>query len=334
MQTQSATEPAHAAEAPRGRPPTMLKAPVFMVGSVRSGTSLLRIMMGSHPKIAANPEFGMAVDRMDEQGDFPPLDAYHRWLAHDRIAGLYQFHVDPTLDYPHLVDSFLQQRRQREGKPVVTATVHHHYDRLPRIWPDAKFIYIYRDGRDVARSIIEMGWAGNYWTGVQRWIDAETIWARFAPTLPEDRKLEVCYEHLIERPDEQLARICGFYGVEFDKRIYDYAKTSTYGLPDPKYSYQWKRRLTEEQIRLAEARIGPMLARRGYELSGLPALEVTPTMQRRLRRQDWWYRARFRMRRYGLPLFMADYVVRRTGPRRLQERLLAKLNAIDNSHLK
>src|SRR6185369_10561789 len=96
------------------------------------------------------------------------------------------FTVDRSLSYPQLIDSFLQQQRARSNKPLVGATVHRHFDRLLRIWPVARFVHLVRDGRDVARSVIEMGWAGNLWTGCDRWIDAEQLWAKFSQMLPPD----------------------------------------------------------------------------------------------------------------------------------------------------
>jgi hypothetical protein len=66
--------------------------------------------------------------------------------------------------------------------------VHRHYDRLLRLWPEARFIHLVRDPRDVASSCIGMGWAGNVWTGVTRWIEAERLWDEvrgdLAPTGP------------------------------------------------------------------------------------------------------------------------------------------------------
>jgi hypothetical protein len=67
-----------------------------------------------------------------------------------------------------------------------------------------------------------------------------------------------------------------------------YPETTTYDLPDPSYIGQWRRKLSEYEIRLVESRIGKMLMKRGYKLSGLPPLTVTSTMEKKLRLQDWW----------------------------------------------
>lgn len=312
----------------------LLESPVFMVGSARSGTSLLRLMLGHHPLIAANPEFGMAVHAMGPHGEFPDLPEYYEWLARDRIAGHYGFHVNRALDYPHLVESFLRQRAVDEDKPIVTATVHHRFDLLLKIWPDARFLYILRDGRDVARSVIHMGWTGNVYYGCERWIEADERWCELAPTLSEDRKLEVRYEDLILKPERELMRICSFYGVEYDDAIFDYTKKSQYEMPDAGLVHQWKHNLSTYELQQLDARIGARLAARGYESSGVPALSFGPLRRAGLAFQNWSWKVRFRARRFGWPVFLADYIARKFHLGALERRTRERMQAVINASLK
>jgi hypothetical protein len=161
--------------------------PIFLVGAERSGTTLLRLMLDHHPEIAFFSEFEFAIEHVSGRGDFPDVDSYRHWLGNDRIFLDSGFHVDPTLAYPELVRSFLEQKRYRDRKPLVGATVHAGFDRLGSIWPDARYIHLLRDPRDVARSTIAMGWAGNVWTGVERWLEAESTWSRLRDDLPRER---------------------------------------------------------------------------------------------------------------------------------------------------
>src|SRR4030095_2960604 len=96
--------------------------------------------------------------------------------------------VDRSLDYPGLMKSFVSQYGRRSRKPIHGATCHKHFDRLLRIWPRARFVHLMRDGRDVARSCIGMGWSGNVWCGAQRWIDAEELWAGLAERIDPARR--------------------------------------------------------------------------------------------------------------------------------------------------
>jgi len=314
--------------------PAARQEPAFIVGAVRSGTTLLRLMLDHHPKLAFHFEFEFAVDQVGAEGDLPDLDSYHEYLSQNRVFQLSEGTIDPRLDYRQLVNSFLQQKKSRDGKQFVGATVHHHIDRIGHVWSEAKYIHLLRDGRDVARSCSAMGWAGNMYTAVDRWIEAELTWQRLRKEIPEDRQLEVRYEDLILEPEKTLTRICDFLDVDFDEAIYRYADSSTYEMPDAKLTQQWRRKLSDEQIQLAEARISAMLTERGYELSGLPLLDISPRQQRKLRRQDWLWRAKFRLDRYGLPLFTADYFARRLPFPALTRWCKDRINAVDNSHIR
>ena len=76
-----------------------------------------------------------------------------------------------------------------------------------------------RDGRDVARSVVEMGWAGNAWAGCSPWIEAERLWERLSGELPPDRQLSVRFEALITNPVEVLTGICKFCRVAYDEAM-------------------------------------------------------------------------------------------------------------------
>ena len=136
---------------------------VFLVGSERSGTTLLRLMLDHHPEIAFEKEFDFVVSKVSETGAFPQVDAYLEWLATVRAA---DYAIDRSLDYRSLVTDFLRQKQAASGgKPRVGATVHRDFDRLRFIWPDARYIHLVRDPRDVSRSVVQKGWAGNVYQG-------------------------------------------------------------------------------------------------------------------------------------------------------------------------
>ncbi len=308
--------------------------PIFLVGAERSGTTVLRLMLASHPQLAWCNEFEYAVDLVDEDGTPPPLEEYYEWLETHRVFRATEFEIDRDLTYPQLVNSFLSQKRSRENKPLVGGTVHRHFDRLLGIWPDARFIHLIRDGRDVARSCIGMGWAGNVWTGVGRWLDAEQLWEQLCLELPRERFFELKYETLIEKPVETLTRLCEFIGIPYDEAMLNYARNTTYGLPDVRFIAQWQHKLDQREIQLVESRVGKMLVERGYPLSGLPPLAVNEAMCRRLRWQDRWERAQFRLRRYGVPLFLESYLARRFGSKEWKKQVKLKIHGVEANYLK
>ena len=307
--------------------------PIFLVGAERSGTTLLRLMLDHHSQLAWCNEFEYSVDLISN-GNLPELDVYYSWLETHRIFQATNFKIDRDLNYSQLINSFLIQKQIREGKPLVGATVHRHFDRLLPIWSNAKFIHIVRDGRDVARSCIGMGWAGNVWTGVERWIEAENLWADFSQSLSPWQKTEITYESLICDPQNVLENLCSFLEISFEPQMLAYDRTTSYNLPNPKFIYQWKHKLSDLEIQLIESRIADMLQERNYELSNLPSIQVTPVMVQKLKLQDWLKQRQFRIKRFGLPLFLADNLSRRLQLNSWQKSVKLKINDVQKSYLK
>jgi hypothetical protein len=308
--------------------------PFFLVGAERSGTTLLRLMLSHHPEIECAPEFEFLVQRMPAPGVWPDLEEYRAWLATSRIFVPHALEIDESLDYPALVRSFVDQHRERSGKPIGGATCHLHFERLDSIWPEARYVHLLRDGRDVARSCIGMGWEGNVWYGAERWIVAVSTWARLSRSIPDERRLELRFEDLVVDPEATLGRLCEFLGTDFDPAMMDYAESSTYSRPDPALIEQWRRKLDPEALALLEARIGGLLRENGYRESGVPPARVGAARRWGLYLDNRRRRFRARRERYGLSLILADRLSRSLGLKGLQEKVILARNEIDNRHVK
>jgi len=316
-----------------------VERPIFLVGAERSGTTLLRLMLDHHPRIAFHEEFAYAVELVGEDGEFPDVEKYCQWLQQQRGFRLRNYALDRRSSYPDLLNSFLWQKIQRDKSSqtveVVGATIHRHFDRVLFIWPDARFIHIVREGRDVARSRVKMGWAGNVWVGAAAWVEVEAQWTHLQMKPDSDsRWIEVKYENLVTRPRETLASICDFAGVQYDDRMLSYTEHTSYGPSDPQLAQQWRRTLTEKEVRLVEARAGTMLEHRGYALSGLPRLTVGPALRLVLLLHHRLRTAEFRIQRYGLGLVLAKALARRLRLRRIHQRLTLYEHEITNAYLK
>lgn len=310
-----------------------IKQPIFLVGAERSGTTLLRLMLDHHPKIAFLYEFEFAVDQIDKQGRYPNMQKYHDYLAYHRIFLGANLEIDTRLDYPALVDSFLQQKQARDNKPFIGATVHHQFQYLAKIWSQAKFIHLIRDGRDVARSTIQMGWAGNMYMGVERWIEAELVWQQMAKQLAPEQQLSIHYEDLIEDAEGILKQVCEFVGVAFDKEMFSYADKTTYSVPDPKILQRW-RKLPQKDLQLVECRVAEMLTERGYPLSGHPILPDTAWLKFKMKMDNRVRNILFRIQRYSFNLWLADLISRRFGLTKWQQKVRLKMNEKDKEYLK
>lgn len=315
------------------RPSGEAAGPVtFLVGAERSGTTLLRLMLDGHPDLAFRYEFELAVDLVGDDGSWPDLETYYEFLRTFRWVDPPP-HVDRSLDYPALVRSFLEQKRRGDGKPRVGAAVHRHFDRLLHIWPDARFVHLVRDPRDVARSCLGMGWAGNVWSGVSLWCEAERLWERVRAGLPRERYLEVRYEDLVVDCRAELRRICAFLGLEYDDAMLDYPRRSIYRAPDPSLAEQWRTKLSEREIQLVEARTRGMLVPRGYEPSGLPPIDPSPLEQLALRVHSRAERARWAARVLGPRLWAERALASRVGPKIWRESVTFRTNEVINAHI-
>ncbi|MCR4303418.1 MAG: sulfotransferase [Gallionella sp.] len=306
--------------------------PVFLVASVRTGSTLLRLMLDSHPNIVNPGECDFLFDQVSDDGTPPDVDRYREWLKFDRIFLGKKLDVDPTMNYAGLMDSFVNQMQQHDS--VIVMNVHRHFFRIPKIFPRAKYIHLIRDGRDVARSCIGMGWVGNVYYGIDTWRDAETAWEKLKDTLHPSQYMEIKYEDLLEDVELGLGQICQFLGVAYSESMMDYASKSTYSLPDKRLSYQWKTKYNRRELSLVESKVGDMLLSRGYELSGVFAYGPSLIEKAELYVQNKWFRIRRQVSAYGFSLFLQYYLARKLGISQWERALKAKINAANAKMLK
>ncbi len=312
----------------------MQAEPIFIVGAERSGSTLFRLMLDHHPAIAVCPEFEYVVDPLVGLDQWPDLEQVTRALKSNWIFQEQNLRIDETLSYPDLARFFLDQVRQRRGADIVAAVVHRHFDQLDRIWPKARYLHIVRDPRDVARSVVAMGWAGNVWHGSARWVQVERTWDRMRRSLQADRFTEVKQEQLIADPRAVLTRVCDFIGTAFTESMLSYPAHTTYGAPDPALIGQWQTKLSPRQVSLVEAAAGNMLATRGYEPSGRPAPRPSAPRRAALRIHDKLKRIQFRLRQLGLGLLLADFVTRKFPIRPWREAVDGHLRAVWKQNLR
>lgn len=298
---------------PRDIPNNMLQGvqqPVFLVGAERSGTTLLRLMLDHHPEIAFNLESEYMVTQISDDGVYPEIGAYRKWLIQNRVFKHSHFTINETLGFVELLNDFLLQKKNRDAKQFVGATVHYQFSKLHWVWPRAKFIYLFRDGRDVARSVVQMGWAGNTYVAADWWLNAEREWDLLRRQLSPDQWIEIRHEDLICDTRNVLLKVCEFVGTNYDERMFDYVHHSAYGLPDRSLSHQWRKNMSSHDLRLVEQKIGERLAQRGYPLSGLPPLSVSVTRDKYICLQSRWVTFLRRCKKFGLRLVLQEFTSR------------------------
>ncbi|MFK7897275.1 MAG: sulfotransferase [Myxococcota bacterium] len=311
-----------------------LDAPVFLVGTTRSGTTVLSLMLGSHPALAHLGEFEWPWDFPSDE-DRPDLAEYHHWLSTNRHFNHHRVEIDSALGFDDLVRSFLEQMwemddPERECKALVTQ-VHRHYEQALRIWPNARFIHIVRDGRDVCASWIKFAWLGNGHRAGHDWKAAMEEWRAAERLIDPANRIELRFEDLINDVENQLARLCEFLGLPYDEAMLRYHEHTTYGPIDPNQAGKWQTGLDRRHLRLFEAVAGEELEAQGYPRSDEPAYAMRPWSRLWLRIDDAIRHNLGRVEKYGFSIWFWDHLTRRLPIAGAHDAVQLRINAVENS---
>lgn len=238
-------------------------SPVFLLAAPRSGAQLLRNMLVQHPDIIIAPECDFLVDAISADGRFMKREAFLRSIQFDNGFNRLGLLIPQGLPFVGIAQNLLDQvAAAKPGASIVGVTVQRYFDRLLWLWPDARFIHLVRDGRDVAFAQVQAGKAGNMWHGIADWVDAEILWDRMSHKLPLDRQFTLKYESLVGEPNYELHRICQFLGIAYDPAMLE--RTS----PPPREDIGRWRKTAITELQAAEHRAARWLLQNSYFLSG------------------------------------------------------------------
>jgi len=307
--------------------------PIFLVAAERSGSTMLRLMLTQHHDLAFAGEFDFLIDGISPEGRFLKRAAFMRAIELDRVFLHHGLTIPPDVNFVGIARSFLDQiGTAKPGARLVGATLHRNFDRILWLWPDAKFVHLVRDGRDVALSAMAMGWAGNMWQAIRKWVEVETLWRRMAIKLPAARQITIKYEMLVADPERELTRITDFLGVGFDQAMLDYPRHSTYGAPFTSSIGRWKK-ADMSSVQAAEHRAAGSLLQNGYVLSGSVR---APSLIRRLalRIQDRNAIAAHRRAMLGDRLWLKSILLQRFGTQKARADIARIENEIIDRSLK
>lgn len=203
----------------------MANAPApFIVGVARSGTTLLRLMIDSHPLIAIPPEthFIPAIDpKADAEAFLSVVLSSSRWadfrvdeeMFRRDVSSLPRFTASAGLRifYRQYAERFQKTRWGDKTPPYAV-----HIDKIASLLPEARFIHLIRDGRDSALSFrgLWFGPGSDAEAHARMWRDriAKTRQLAAQHRLPY---LELRFETLVRRPEASLRTVCDFLEVPF-----------------------------------------------------------------------------------------------------------------------
>ncbi|MFI7596932.1 sulfotransferase family protein [Actinoplanes sp. NPDC049681] len=275
--------------------------PIIVVGCPRSGTTMLQLMLHAHPRIAIPPETRFVLAAYRERREFGDLrlPENRRALARrivDRVETRFcDLGLDPEETVERIVaaegtlgsvlGAIFQGYAARFGKPRwgdKRPAYLHNIDILLRLFPDAQFINIVRDGRDCVASLKEMSWhRKDIYATVAAWERAVDDARRAARRLDGSQWYELRYEDLVADPGSELTQLCAYLGEDYHAAMAEPSAVAQVAVPSFKTWHarthkpvttqrvqSWQTRLTAEEIALCEAALGSRLVANGYELSG------------------------------------------------------------------
>lgn len=258
-------------------------APVIVGGCGRSGTTIFRVILDTHPNMCCGPESVLFAPR------WPRLDTLTGRFMTDE--GTVREMLDRSRSQASFIDEFFQRYAAARGKPrwaeKTPANVRHLGFTFEH-FPKARFVHVIRDGRDVVCSLrthpryavvdgemVELHTSNPIEQCIDRWVRDVRAGLRFRK---DPRYTEVKYEDLVSRPRETVQRICGFIGEEFHEgmlRFYEvreqsrnyvhFAQTPEATMPIYTHSVsRWRTELGPDDIALFKKQAGGLLNHLGY----------------------------------------------------------------------
>jgi hypothetical protein len=303
------------------------KAPVFVLGCGRSGTTLLYHMLLSAGNFAVyrtesnvinllEPRFGdLSIARNKQR----LLEAWYNSRLYT-LSGLDKEEIDAKVmqechnggDFLRIIMSEMAKKQGVERWADTTPEHLLHLHRIKQTIADALIIHIIRDGRDVALSTDKQGYirplfcdrtspkmvAGLYW----EWMVNKG--RRDGRDLGEDYT-EVHFEELISQPQETLARLGRFIEQDLDYERIRRSGIGSVSAPNSSFgdasgedfnpSGRWKTGYSPEELEMFERLVGRTLEENGYELATAAHKKLNRTDLRWMRAA---YRAYFDMKLY------------------------------------
>lgn len=197
---------------------------------------------------------------------------------------------------------------------------HSYVPTLLRMFPDALFIQLVRDGRDCVASLKKMPWwRRNVYQSVAEWNLAVDNARRSARRLPPDRFHQIRYEDLVAHPERELKELCAFLGEEYDPAMLTPKEVADVAVPERKKWHEnthrdvsesaigkWQHSLDPTELSLCETVMARRLRAHGYELTGVRRASVAERLR--------YYRVMASRQRFLRTRFVKDWFRRTFRP--------------------
>jgi len=276
--------------------PVQSVVPIFG-SSGRSGLTLLRMIFDSHPEltVAHEPRFlatmapnharyerdgALDIDRF--LGDLYAVSNFRRLgLPREELrAALEAQRPSGFADAVRIVFEMYAQSRGKDLYGDKTPLYISFMEPIGGLFPEARFVHLVRDGRDVVLAYLERDKGpATVAEGAFHWKLRVSRGHRAGQGLGPDRYREFHYEVLIDDPEATVRTICDYLGLDFHEEMLDYKGTAERFLAEAKNPadhqhltmaptkglIDWRRSMSADDLALFEAIAGDTLEAVGYE---------------------------------------------------------------------
>lgn len=190
----------------------LVESPVFMYSCVRSGSTLLRVLLNSHSAICAPHEMHLNSIRVTVPGNHVQKSVRELGLTADLMEGL-------------LWDRIMARELLLSGKRIIVdKTPQNVFDRerIEQMWPHARYVILRRHPASIIASLQA---ARTDWTHercverVAQYVDA------IGAARAELPGLDLRYEDLTTAPETTLRRVCAHLDVPWEPQMLEYGKS-------------------------------------------------------------------------------------------------------------
>jgi hypothetical protein len=208
--------------------------PFFIVGSARSGTTLLRLMLNAHSEVAVPPESRFIVDLWGGSDEVAVDEVIEALVRHGQFS-TWDLPIEVVRDemggnrvapYAAIIDSAYRAYARLHGKRRWGDKTPRYVENIPllaRLWPAARFIHLIRDGRNVALSYADVPFGPKTVARAARlWANRVSLGIAHGRALGPGRYLEIRYEDLVADASARIKALCGFLDLEFEPGMLDY----------------------------------------------------------------------------------------------------------------
>lgn len=196
--------------------------PIFVLGPPRSGTSMLQWALRQHPNLWGGPESDFLEPLIDQlRGVFEfghNRDRFH-WLSGQHVEW------DEFLQHIGIgVNSLYSSRsgglRWVEQTPRYATRL----DDMVRLFPDAQFLFMVRDGRQVVESLRNFVDPMDHSDACVVWRDSIEAGLRFSRSERTDQMCFVSYADAVQHTEMELRRVSEFLGEPFEPATVDFIR--------------------------------------------------------------------------------------------------------------